>query len=133
MMISMWMHPHGWCLMWDGPLVGVHVVADALIALAYFMIPSILISMRKLFQWEVPRTLFLLFGAFIICCGMTHVMDIIVLWYPFYWMQAAVKGLTAAISLATGGYLLDVISGRNSVRWAFDQRYTEIPPEVKKS
>jgi hypothetical protein len=30
------------------------------------------------------------------CLCLTHLMEIVVIWYPFYWMSAAVKGVTAA-------------------------------------
>lgn len=103
------MHPHGFCLLWDGPLVGTHVLADLAIAMSYFMIPVVLWGVRSLFNWQVARTLLALFGVFIVSCGMTHVMDIVVLWYPLYWLQAVVKAVTAAASLGTLYFLLRLI------------------------
>ncbi|MGL4880430.1 MAG: hypothetical protein ACRC8K_05130, partial [Waterburya sp.] len=35
--------PHGHCYLWQTPLVWLHVLADALIAIAYYSIPIILI------------------------------------------------------------------------------------------
>ena len=31
--------PHGYCFMWNSGLVGLHVISDSLIALAYLSIP----------------------------------------------------------------------------------------------
>lgn len=35
--------PHGHCYLWQTPLVWLHVLSDALTAVAYFSIPAILI------------------------------------------------------------------------------------------
>ena len=45
--------------------------------------------------------MFFLFSAFIIACGMTHLMEIITLWHPIYWISGFVKLLTAFISIYT--------------------------------
>ncbi len=36
--------PHGFCLLWQPELVWTHVIADALIAAAYFSIPIAIIE-----------------------------------------------------------------------------------------
>jgi hypothetical protein len=51
-----------------------HVLSDGLIALAYYSIPAALLvfAMRR---QDVPfHWVFLLFGAFILACGTTHVL-----------------------------------------------------------
>jgi hypothetical protein len=35
--------PHGYCYLWNPGLVGLHLVSDTLIALAYFSIPVTLV------------------------------------------------------------------------------------------
>ena len=35
--------PHGHCYLWQTPLVGLHLVSDLLIAIAYFSIPIMLL------------------------------------------------------------------------------------------
>src|SRR5262245_52046184 len=72
--------PHGFCYSWNGGLVWLHVVSDALIFLSYMSIPVTLVYfVRKrrdiAFSW-----MFFCFGAFIIACGMTHAMEIWTLW-----------------------------------------------------
>lgn len=93
--------PHGYCLLWQPELIWTHVIADALIALAYFSIPLVLIALVKKrvdfdFGW-----VFWLFALFITACGFTHVMSIWTLWHSSYGVEAVVKVVTAAASVAT--------------------------------
>ncbi|MBE9207513.1 PAS domain S-box protein [Nostoc sp. LEGE 06077] len=53
--------------------------------------------------------IFLMFGAFIIACGTTHVMDVWTLWYPIYWLSGLIKAITALISVTTAIQLLPLI------------------------
>lgn len=91
--------PHGHCYLWQTNLVSLHVVSDALIALAYYSIPITLFYLvRK--RHDLPfEWVFLLFAAFIVSCGTTHVLDIWTLWYPTYWVSGLVKAFTALISV----------------------------------
>ena len=93
--------PHGYCLLWDPLLVGIHVVSDAIIGLSYFSIPVVLtvllIRRRDIeFGWLV-----VLFAVFIMACGTTHFMSILVLWVPAYGIEGLIKALTAAASVGT--------------------------------
>jgi two-component sensor histidine kinase len=101
--------PHGHCYLWLPALVWLHVGTDALIALAYYVMPIILISfVRK--RSDLPfNWMFLMFGAFIIACGTTHVMSVWNLWYPNYWLSGGIKAGTAAVSLATASLLVPLV------------------------
>ncbi|MBI3663488.1 MAG: response regulator [Acidobacteria bacterium] len=101
--------PHGYCYLWDPRLVWLHVVSDALIALAYIAIPITLIYVvRK--RRDVPFTwMFLCFGVFILACGATHVMEIWTLWVANYWLSGAVKAITALASIPTAFLLVQLI------------------------
>jgi signal transduction histidine kinase len=97
--------PHGICLLWDPELIWLHVVSDAVIALAYFSIPvalSIFVSKRRDvdFGW-----IFWAFALFITACGFTHVLSIITLWVPIYGIEGIIKFLTAAASIVTAAML----------------------------
>lgn len=101
--------PHGHCYLWQTNLVSLHVLSDALIALAYYSIPITLFYLvqkrRDLpFEW-----VFLLFAAFIIACGTTHVLDIWTLWYPTYWLSGLVKAFTALVSVITATQLFPLM------------------------
>lgn len=93
--------PHGFCLLWEPGLIWTHVVADAVIALAYYSIPVALWLFLKRrpdleFGWVLG-----LFAVFILACGTTHLVSILVLWVPAYGVEAFIKGITAAASIVT--------------------------------
>ncbi|MGB5970046.1 MAG: PAS domain-containing protein, partial [Spirulinaceae cyanobacterium] len=101
--------PHGNCYLWQTQLVWLHVISDSLIALAYYSIPAMLIYfVRK--REDVPfRGIFFLFGAFIIACGTTHILEVWTLWHPAYWLSGFLKALTAFISCYTALELFPLI------------------------
>ena len=93
--------PHGICLLWEPELIWLHVVSDALIALAYFSIPvalSIFVKRRPDvdFGW-----IFWAFAIFILACGVTHVLSIVTLWVPIYGIEGLIKAVTAIASVLT--------------------------------
>ncbi len=101
--------PHGQCYLWQTPLVGLYVVSDALIAIAYFSIPAMLIYFVSK-RGDIPFTkVFVMFGAFIIFCGVGHLLDIVTLWYPIYWVSGIERALTALISAYTALQLMELL------------------------
>ncbi len=44
---------------------------------------------------------FLLFGAFIFSCGLTHIMSVVTLWDPHYGLEALILMITGIVSLMT--------------------------------
>ena len=93
--------PHGFCLLWEPGLIWLHAVSDVLIALAYFSIPLALLAfLRRRPDFDFPG-LALLFVAFILLCGVTHVIGVLTLWQSWYWIEGAVKAATAAVSVVT--------------------------------
>ncbi|MGI0489876.1 sensor histidine kinase [Pantanalinema rosaneae CENA516] len=101
--------PHGHCYLWKPGLVGLHVIADSLIALAYYSIPiTLFYFVRK--RQDLPFDwIFLLFASFIVACGTTHLMEVWTLWQPFYWLSGAVKSATAGVSLYTAVSLVSLL------------------------
>jgi signal transduction histidine kinase len=93
--------PHGHCYLWQPGLVWLHILSDGLIALAYYSIPTALLYFVRKRQDLPFNRLVLLFGAFIIACGTTHLMEIWTLWHPIYWLAGLLKALTAIVSLYT--------------------------------
>src|SRR6266542_453046 len=95
-------HPHGYCYLWMPDLVASHVISDALIALSYLTISLTLVYLVRRARRDIPFSWMLLaFGLFIVACGMTHVMEIVTLWQPLFWLSADVKIVTALASVST--------------------------------
>jgi PAS domain S-box-containing protein len=101
--------PHGHCYLWKPQLVGLHLVSDLLIAIAYFSIPSLLIYFvckRK----DVPfHKVFFLFSAFIILCGLGHLLEVWTLWHPAYWLTGIENALTALVSCYTALQMVNLL------------------------
>ncbi|MDB5335999.1 MAG: integral rane sensor hybrid histidine kinase, partial [Planctomycetaceae bacterium] len=93
-----WSPGHGW----------LHIISDLGVWSAYVAIPCVLIYyiVRKK---DLPfRMIFLLFGAFILACGTTHLMEAIIFWWPAYRLAGVIKLCTAVISWATVFALIPV-------------------------
>lgn len=101
--------PHGYCFLWKPGLLWLHIISDALIAIAYYSIPLTLlyfVSKREDFPF---KGLLVLFGLFIISCGTGHLMEIWTLWHPDYWLSGAVKAFTGFISVYTAIILFPLV------------------------
>jgi signal transduction histidine kinase/ActR/RegA family two-component response regulator len=101
--------PHGMCYQWQPGILALHVIADALIALAYFSIPfTLLFFVRRRkdlqFNW-----IYVCFAVFIIACGLTHLMEIWTVWEPVYWLSGGVKAVTALASVPTAILLVRLV------------------------
>ena len=95
--------------MWTPNLIGLHVLSDSLIALSYFSIPiTLLLFTRK--RRDIPFSwMFLCFGAFIVACGGTHLMEVWTIWFPSYWLAGAWKAVTAGVSVITAILLIRTV------------------------
>jgi hypothetical protein len=101
--------PHGHCYLWNPELVGLHIVSDSLIALAYYSIPVMLVYLVHK-RRDVPfHGMFLMFGAFIVACGTTHLMEVWTLWHPTYWLSGSIKIITAIVSLYTASEMVSLL------------------------
>ena len=101
--------PHGYCLSWGSVLLWLHVSADLLITLSYYSIPlSLAYFVQKRQDLPYPW-LVLMFALFIVACGTTHLIAIITIWLPVYWLEAYVKIFTALVSIASAGAIFWVI------------------------
>lgn len=91
-----WSSFHGW----------LYITSDIAIWLAYFVIPAIIIFFIQK-RHEIPfLPVFWLFGAFIILCGSTHLIDALMFWWPGYRLSALLRLITALVSLATAFVLI---------------------------
>jgi len=101
--------PHGYCLAWSPGLLWLHVISDLLITFSYYSIPlSLIYFIRQRKDLPYPW-LVGLFAGFIVACGTTHLLSIITIWIPLYWLDGFVKGITAIISLVSAAMMLWII------------------------
>ena len=101
--------PHGHCYLWKPGLLWMHVLSDSAIFLSYAAIPvalGIFASKRKdmPFSW-----VFVLFGVFIVACGFTHLLAVVTVWQPTYWLTGIVKVITAIASVFTALVLFPLL------------------------
>lgn len=101
--------PHGHCYLWQPEILWLHVGSDAFIAFAYFSIPLMLLYFVNKRRDLVYRPVFVMFGVFVLLCGMTHLLDIWTVWHGTYRLEGIVKLLTAGASMATAVVLWHII------------------------
>jgi PAS domain S-box-containing protein len=100
------MMPHGYCLRWQPGLLFMHVGSDLAIGLSYFTISALLLVLVRKHRQQIPfGWVFVAFGAFIVACGVGHLVDIWTLWRADYWLSGGVKVTTAIASLVTAALL----------------------------
>ena len=101
--------PHGYCLSWSPNLLWAFVISDSLIFASYFCLPIALGYFAR-YRTDFPyiRVLWL-FALFILACGTTHLMDVVLLWKPWYPLAAFFKIVTATISVVTAIVLVPLI------------------------
>ena len=96
-----WFMPHGHCYRWEPGLVGLQVVTNGAIGLAYAGIAAALAVLVGRVR-DIPfKWVYLAFGIFILTCGFTHIMDIVTIWSPLYWVDGGLRAVTAAASVGT--------------------------------
>ena len=104
--------PHRYCYLAQPWLVWTNVATDLLIAGSYGVIFACLVWItQKLSHFRtIHEYLWVLmaFGAFIAACGMTHIMEVVTIWWPVYPLSVLVKGVCAAASLFTAVVLARV-------------------------
>ncbi len=94
--------PPRWrCGNWSEFLGWLHISSDLATWAAYFAIPAVLIYFaRKRADFPFTR-IFWLFAGFILACGVVHLIDAVLFWYPIYRISALVKFVTAVVSWTT--------------------------------
>ncbi len=94
-----WSEAHGW----------LHVVSDSVVFLSYTAIPVLILYFIRR-RPDVPfQRIFLLFGMFILSCGLTHLIEAVIFWVPMYRVAGLAKAITAVVSAMTVVALVPVI------------------------
>jgi two-component system, NtrC family, sensor kinase len=101
--------PHGHCYQWRPDVLWLNVVSDGLIFAAYMAIPiTLVIALRKV-KYLPYRWIFVMFAAFISLCGVTHLMEIVTIWQPAYYLEGFIKAATGAVSIATAVLFIPIL------------------------
>ena len=86
-----WTEFHGW----------LYIFSDLAIWVAYFAIPILLIKFATKKRYIPLPSIFWLFGAFILLCGLTHLLDATMFWWPAYRLNGLIRFATAIVSWVT--------------------------------
>jgi signal transduction histidine kinase len=102
--------PARWhCGVWSAQLGWLTIISDLLVFSAYMAIPILLVYFIRR-RRDVPFTgIFWLFCAFIAFCGVTHLIEALIFWWPAYRLSAGAKLATALVSWTTVLALIPVL------------------------
>lgn len=100
--------PHGHCYLWRPDILWLSVLSDSTIFISYMLISGSLMFYLQRTPALPYRWVIFMFSTFIFLCGVSHLMDIITVWRPIYYMAGLIKCLTAAISIVTGILFLPI-------------------------
>jgi PAS domain S-box-containing protein len=106
--MALLMSPDSWDF-WQSQLIALHLVSDLVIALVYFAIPISFIYFVRQRQNLSYSSVFILFSIFIFAFGINHLMAILTLWYPVYWLSGGLKAITAIISVFTACTIIPLV------------------------
>ncbi|EIJ41104.1 serine phosphatase RsbU, regulator of sigma subunit [Beggiatoa alba B18LD] len=100
--------PHGYCISWLPDLLALHVISNAITALAYYAVAGAIVYFTH-GRNDLPKnTQWLLIGTFLVfaICGTTHLLQIVTFWYPAYWVSGWLGFINASISFYVFLFLL---------------------------
>lgn len=107
-----WLCGTGWL-----PFTGWFMIAsDLMIFGAYLSIPLLLLYFINKKKDMVFHRIFWLFAAFIFACGISHLLDATMFWWPAYRLNALERFLTGLVSWATVFALIPIIPVALSLR-----------------
>lgn len=97
--------PHAICWRGDERLIWSLALSNLTIFASYMVLSAALL--RMLFQVNLGplAPIAAMFGFFILTCGLTHIVDVIMIWYGAFWLQAIMSVMCAIPSVATAVYV----------------------------
>jgi len=90
--------PLGQCLGWRPALLWLQAMSDIIIALAYAAISAVLVIILLRRRDFIFRPVLALAAAFILTCGVTHLLSMLSIWMPIFWAEGMLKAVTAALA-----------------------------------
>ncbi len=102
--------PRWQCGTWT-PFQGwLYIVSDLMVWLAYFLMPLIILNYLSKKKAGVKfHKIYFLFAAFILLCGSTHFLDVVMFWVPMYRLNALVRFATGVVSLLTVYQMVNIL------------------------
>ncbi len=97
--------PHSVCWRGDSSLIWTVAVSNGVIFASYIGISAALLRTVFLVNLGPLAPVATLFGFFILTCGLTHLMDVVMIWYGAFWLQAIVTVICTIPSLVTAIYV----------------------------
>jgi chemotaxis family two-component system sensor kinase Cph1 len=104
-----------------------NVVSETLIALSCLVISGALIQfVRKRISCPRRRKAFIWCAAFVIACGMTHFMAVVMLWLPVYELDVLIKAITATVSAISSIVMLRLMLAAPSLPSVSDLNWERV-------
>jgi hypothetical protein len=115
---------HGFCFFWNPAVLIPMILTNVLIALSYIVICASLFEIRKFLLTSKTKivsdptiipTALSSYGFFIVLCGLTHIMDVVVIYAGWYNPQIAVDALCALFSMTTAYFTARIAINMHTV------------------
>lgn len=92
---------------WDAELLTLTISANVIVACSYFVLPWVMVRIARKQKIEYGAlsdqrlALVSLFALFIFFCGTGHLLDVLTLYTPLYWLKGWWDLVTGLISALT--------------------------------
>jgi hypothetical protein len=98
---------HEVCWLYRSDIVWTHAVGDGLTAVAYYLIPLFLFLATRHYHFDIRvKGLLWIYAGFILLCGTTHFVDLVMIWYVtenILIFDGWLRVVTGAFSLMSAG------------------------------
>lgn len=100
---------------WSPGLMWAEIGASALIGVAFLVVSGALFKLVGRLE-DVPfRTGTVAFAILFFTCGLTHLFDVVVVWEPYYWVDAGLRMITAAVSVTVALLVPALLRGHQHI------------------
>ena len=89
--------PRGGCYAWHAGVLWLQVLSNSFIALALLVVAGTLAYLIHAGKRLPFKRAAGVFGTFIVACACTYLLDVLLIFYPLYWVDAAMR-VTAAVA-----------------------------------
>jgi PAS domain S-box-containing protein len=100
---------HGYCYRWQPELIQLHAISDSFIGCSYLSIAGLMLYLI-IKREDLPfRSFLLLLVTIVATCGITHLLNVLTLWYPYYWLSGTAKAIAAIVAVITTIQFLPIL------------------------